>query len=50
MREYSPFPDARHGGGGGDAYLAFIERTLKPLVDRRVRTRPARQATGIFGS
>jgi predicted alpha/beta superfamily hydrolase len=50
MREYSPFPDARHGGGGGDAYLAFIERTLKPLVDRRVRTRPERQATGIFGS
>ena len=50
LREYSPFPDARHGGGGGDAYLAFIERTLKPLVDRRVRTRPERQATGIFGS
>ena len=38
LREYSPFPDVRHGGGGGDAYLAFIERTLKPLVDRRVRT------------
>jgi predicted alpha/beta superfamily hydrolase len=50
LREYSPFPDARHGGGGGDAYLAFIERTLKPLVDRRVRTRPEREATGIFGS
>ena len=32
------------------AYLAFIEHTLKPLVDRRVRTRPERQATGIFGS
>jgi predicted alpha/beta superfamily hydrolase len=50
LREYSPFPDHRHGGGGGDAYLAFIERTLKPLVDRRVRTRPEREATGIFGS
>ena len=50
LREYSPFPDARHGGGGGDAYLAFIERTLKPLIDRRVRTRPEREATGIFGS
>ena len=23
LREYSPFPDERHGGGGGDAYLAF---------------------------
>jgi predicted alpha/beta superfamily hydrolase len=50
LREYSPFPDQRLGGGGGDAYLAFIERTLKPLVDRRVRTRPEREATGIFGS
>jgi len=50
LREYSPFADARHGGGGGDAYLAFVERTVKPLVDRRLRTRPEREATGIFGS
>lgn len=50
LREYSPFADRRHGGGGGDAYLAFVERTLKPLVDRRVRTRPEREATGMFGS
>ncbi|MEO7275482.1 MAG: alpha/beta hydrolase-fold protein [Vicinamibacterales bacterium] len=50
LREYSPFADARHGGGGGDAYLAFVERTLKPLIDRRIRTRPEREATGIFGS
>ena len=50
LREYSPFADARHGGGGGDAYLAFVERTVKPLIDRRVRTRPEREATGIFGS
>jgi predicted alpha/beta superfamily hydrolase len=50
LREYSPFPDDRHGGGAGDAYLAFIERTVKPLIDRRVRTRPEREATGIFGS
>jgi predicted alpha/beta superfamily hydrolase len=50
LREYSPFPDDRLGGGRGDAYLAFIERTLKPLVDRRVRTMPEREFTGIFGS
>jgi predicted alpha/beta superfamily hydrolase len=50
IREYSPFADVRHGGGAGDAYLAFVERTVKPLVDRRVRTRPERAATGIFGS
>jgi predicted alpha/beta superfamily hydrolase len=48
MREYSPFPDARHGGGGGDAYLAFIERTLK--ARRSASGQARRQATGIFGS
>lgn len=50
LREYSPFFDARYGGGDGDAYLAYLERTVKPLVDRRFRTRPEREATGIFGS
>jgi isoamylase len=50
LREYSAFHDARHGGGAGDAYVAFVERTLKPLVDRRFRTRPDRESTAIFGS
>ena len=50
VREYSPFFDGRQGGGAGDAYLAFLERTVKPLIDRRFRTRPEREATGIFGS
>ena len=50
LREYSPFYDPKHGGGDGDAYLAYLERTVKPLVDRRFRTRPEREATGIFGS
>jgi predicted alpha/beta superfamily hydrolase len=50
VREYSPFFDMKHGGGDGDAYLAYLERTVKPLVDRRFRTCPEREATGIFGS
>jgi predicted alpha/beta superfamily hydrolase len=50
IREYTPFVDAKAGGGDGDAYLAFMERTLKPLVDRRFRTRPERETTGVFGS
>jgi predicted alpha/beta superfamily hydrolase len=48
--EYSPFPDPRHGGGDADAYLAFLAQTLKPRIDRVFRTRPARDATAIFGS
>jgi predicted alpha/beta superfamily hydrolase len=50
IKEYTPFVDPKMGGGDGDAYLAYLERTVKPLVDRRFRTRPERQATGIFGS
>jgi predicted alpha/beta superfamily hydrolase len=50
IREYTPFVDAKAGGGDGDAYLAYMERTIKPLVDRRFRTRPERDATGVFGS
>ena len=48
--EYGPFPDARHGGGRGDAYARFVARTLKPLVDREFRTRPGRAETAIAGS
>lgn len=50
MKEYSPFTDSRHGGGGGDAYVEFILRTLKPMIDARYRTRRDRDATGILGS
>ena len=48
--EYSPFPDRRHGGGDGDAYLAFVVETLKPRIDRLFRTRPGRESTVILGS
>ena len=48
--EYSPFPDARLGGGRGDAYLDFIVETVKPLVDEAFRTRKGRASTGIAGS
>jgi predicted alpha/beta superfamily hydrolase len=50
IEEYSPFPDSRHGGGSGDAYLAFLVDTLKPRIDRRFRTRRDRTATSIVGS
>jgi predicted alpha/beta superfamily hydrolase len=48
--EYSPFHDAQKGGGLGDAYLAFVVETLKPVIDLDFRTRPDRAHTGILGS
>ncbi len=48
--EYAPFADARHGGGRGEAYMRFLLRTLKPLIDREFRTRPGSPDTSIAGS
>ena len=48
--EYSPFTDARAGGGKGDQYLDWVIGTVKPLIDEGFRTRPERQYTGMAGS
>lgn len=48
--EYSPFRDAKAGGGRGELYLRFIVETVKPLVDAGFRTLPDRSHTGIAGS
>jgi predicted alpha/beta superfamily hydrolase len=50
LNEYSPFRDAKHGGGAGERYLDFLVDTLKPLVDTRFHTEPAAESTGIGGS
>lgn len=48
--EYSPFVDARAGGGKGDRYLDWVIGTVKPVIDDRFRTRPERAYTGMAGS
>jgi predicted alpha/beta superfamily hydrolase len=50
IAEYSPFPDRRHGGGEGDAYLDFLVDTVKPRIDRLFRSRTGRESTIILGS
>jgi predicted alpha/beta superfamily hydrolase len=50
LSEYSPFADARHGGGDGDRYTRFLIDTLKPRIDGDYRTRKDRDATAIAGS
>jgi predicted alpha/beta superfamily hydrolase len=44
-RDYTPTEGGR-GGGGLAAYGRFIADELKPLIDRRYRTQPARTAVG----
>ena len=50
LAEYSPFPDAKHGGGDGDRYARFLIDTLKPRIDASFRTRKDRASTVIAGS
>jgi metallo-beta-lactamase class B len=50
LDEYSPWRNARYGGGDGDPYVDFLVRTLKPYVDRHYRTLPDAPNTGIAGS
>ena len=48
--EYSPFADWPEQDGRGEAYLAFVVDTVKPLIDRDFRTLADRAHTGIMGS
>ena len=48
--EYSPWKNARFGGGEGDEYVDFLVTTLKPHIDQRYRTRPDRLSTAVAGS
>jgi predicted alpha/beta superfamily hydrolase len=50
IAEYTPFVDAKHGGGRGDRYVRFLIDVVKPKIDRRYRTRTDRDNTAILGS
>ncbi|HEY0062807.1 MAG TPA: alpha/beta hydrolase-fold protein, partial [Telluria sp.] len=48
--EYTPCCDPKYGGGKLDAYQAFITETVKPYIDKTLRTLPGRDNTAIMGS
>jgi predicted alpha/beta superfamily hydrolase len=49
--EYTMTVDARmNAGGAGRLYLAFLTDELKPWIDQKFRTAPARESTWIGGS
>ena len=49
LAEYTPLSNS-WWRGCGDQYAAFVCDTLKPLIDRSLRTLTGRASTGIFGS
>src|SRR5882672_2277894 len=50
LGEYSPFHDARLGGGRASDYVKFIVETVKPLVYSAFRTTGEREGTATIGS
>lgn len=49
--EYSPWCNLDGTGQcGGDKYARFLVEALKPLIDKRFRTLPGREHTGVAGS
>ncbi|TXD49961.1 alpha/beta hydrolase [Polaribacter sp. IC073] len=50
MDEYSPWIHEKYGGGNGDNYLKMIVEELKPIIDKKYRTKPTAEFTGIIGS
>ena len=50
MSEYTPFPDPKHKGGDGENYAKFLVKELKPMIDKKFRTRTGRADTFIGGS
>jgi predicted alpha/beta superfamily hydrolase len=50
FQEYMPFPEPNLQDVQGDAYVAFVADTLKPVIDRDFRTLTEARSTGIAGS
>jgi predicted alpha/beta superfamily hydrolase len=48
--DYSAHVHSVYGGGGADAYIDFLVREVKSLVDGAFRTLPDREHTGLMGS
>lgn len=50
LERLGPVVDPKFGGGRAAAHLDAITGTLKPLIDRELRTKPERATTSLLGS
>lgn len=50
LSEYTACCDPKYGGGKIEPYQRFVVDTVKPYIDRTLRTLPGREHTAIMGS
>lgn len=50
IAEYTPWAHTKYGGGKGDFYIDFLVKTVKPMIDRKFRTKTKAKHTAIIGS
>ncbi len=50
MDELTPYKHPKYNGGNANNYLDFIVTTLKPIIDKKYRTKANAKNTAIFGS
>ena len=50
ISEYTPMPDPSYGGGGADAYLDFLQKTVQPFIQGKYRVRTGPKSTFMMGS
>ncbi|HEX8332028.1 MAG TPA: alpha/beta hydrolase-fold protein [Segetibacter sp.] len=50
MVEYNPYDNTQFGKGEGDKYVDFLAKTLKPYIDKTLRTRKDSAHTFVAGS
>jgi predicted alpha/beta superfamily hydrolase len=50
LKEYTPVPDWKMGGGEADRYGRLITEELMPFINSNYRTVPGREHTGMGGS
>ena len=50
IKELTPYPHPKYGGGGADAYLDFVVNTLKPYTESNYCIKTGAKNTTIWGS
>ncbi len=50
MTELNPWPSVQFGAPEGKEYVEFIVNVVKPLIDKKYRSKPDRVNTAIMGS